>query len=629
MPSNDTEIRTRLGSPPIINPRSSSLQANSGQINGQDHTKDSPEGDPLNSGSDGEKERVREKLKKTSIAGIRSESQSRESDESSAVGGLQVDQQPTENKQESDLKMGEPDDKSDMSDGSMSSQGSRKRSRDQDDNGEDAASDAASDADDDPTRPRAYARKRSRELSDEPEGKKSHDEGFVGATAGDDTMMESQDQSTEETYGDSTTPPATNMDEDTVHHINDASYTSPSRKLDGRKRVREEGDVDPEEKELKTKKTLLEEGADETKDQPREGLSENRGGEDMSETSTKVNDNESTSTQHTKSPTPEPAKIPPGSGFANTSARSPFATAAASAKPLFGGASTSTLFANSKFGAMSGSSASPFATLGSSSGSASPFGALSGSPKPSPFGTAGTGGFGGFGPKAPTSGFGALAANSTGDVISGAPRANRILGTTKPAKPFGAPDSDEDSGDEGGDDVESGDDEKAAKSDFGKAVKNDMFQETEVVTGEENEITICHYRAKTYHYDKNGPAWKERGIGTLKLNASKIDLHDLADNLGATPTEIKRKYRLIMRADAVHKVILNTPLTEALLPTYGDNGRPPAGSMFKLVGLEDGKEVMLMIKLRNPTDAKALYTHIVECLLGPEEAALRTVGEEL
>lgn len=115
-----------------------------------------------------------------------------------------------------------------------------------------------------------------------------------------------------------------------------------------------------------------------------------------------------------------------------------------------------------------------------------------------------------------------------------------------------------------------------------------------VVTGEENEVTICHYRAKTYHFDKTASAWKERGVGTLKLLASKIDLDDLADS---PDVPIKRKYRLVMRADAVHKVILNVPLTEDLIATYGDQGKLPSGNNFRLLGSESGELTTLLIKV--------------------------------
>jgi len=115
-----------------------------------------------------------------------------------------------------------------------------------------------------------------------------------------------------------------------------------------------------------------------------------------------------------------------------------------------------------------------------------------------------------------------------------------------------------------------------------------------VVTGEENEYTICHYRAKTYHFDKTASAWKERGVGTLKLLATKPDLSAPADN---PDPPIKRKYRLIMRADAVHKVILNVPLSEDLIATYGDQGKFPSGNNFRMLGLENGELTTLLIKV--------------------------------
>lgn len=105
---------------------------------------------------------------------------------------------------------------------------------------------------------------------------------------------------------------------------------------------------------------------------------------------------------------------------------------------------------------------------------------------------------------------------------------------------------------------------------------------------------ICHYRAKSYHYDKSVSVWKERGVGTLKLLATKFDLNDPSAN---TEVPLKRKYRLVMRADAVHKVILNVSLSKELVRTYGDQGKPPSGNNFKLLGLENEELVTLLIKV--------------------------------
>jgi len=135
---------------------------------------------------------------------------------------------------------------------------------------------------------------------------------------------------------------------------------------------------------------------------------------------------------------------------------------------------------------MSGSSASPFAALGNSSGSPSPFG----SPKPSssPFAAVGAttqgglGVFGSFGQKAPSTSFGALSTKPFANIISSAPKPLGPIAGSKPAKPFGAPEDysdDEGSDEEGGDDEDSGDEEKSKKEKEPKTVKSEAFQETE------------------------------------------------------------------------------------------------------------------------------------------------------
>lgn len=193
------------------------------------------------------------------------------------------------------------------------------------------------------------------------------------------------------------------------------------------------------------------------------------------------------------------AKIPPTSGFANTSATSPFASIASPKSPQTSGSA----FASSGFSNFA-TAASPFAAAGSAAGgSASPFGALGGKPtlappastesttKPSlspfggsigtnassasPFATTGTStlgggttssGFGALGGGS-TSGFGSLGGGSAfGSGFAGVkpagglssfatPGAVGITGLSdKPAKPFGAAvdDDDDNDADDGDDD---------------------------------------------------------------------------------------------------------------------------------------------------------------------------------
>ena len=70
-------------------------------------------------------------------------------------------------------------------------------------------------------------------------------------------------------------------------------------------------------------------------------------------------------------------------------------------------------------------------------------------------------------------------------------------------------------------------------------------EQIEVQTGEEDETTMFSSRAKLYRYDKDVSAWKERGIGTMKI------LHNSE----------KGRSRILMRREGVHKVCANHVIT--------------------------------------------------------------------
>lgn len=195
--------------------------------------------------------------------------------------------------------------------------------------------------------------------------------------------------------------------------------------------------------------------------------------------------------------------IPPTSGFANTSATSPFATVASPKSPQ----TSASAFASSGFSTFASASASPFAAAGSAAGSASPFGgfgaaatttapaAVESTTKPttsvfggplnaksgnaSPFattstlkaGTAASSAFGGL--SGSTSGFGGLSGGSAfgsgfAAVKPGAglssfatPGAVGITGlSNKPAKPFGAAADDDDDGAESDNEGDDDDNER-------------------------------------------------------------------------------------------------------------------------------------------------------------------------
>ncbi|KAI9799514.1 MAG: hypothetical protein M1833_004036 [Piccolia ochrophora] len=347
-------------------------------------------------------------------------------------------------------------------------------------------------------------------------------------------------------------------------------------------------------------------------------------------------------------------KIPPTtSGFANTSAVSPFGTLGASSasadKPkasVFGSKSTSppqtslSAFASSGFGKLSGSNESPFGALGQSStpsGSAgfasagskdsapSGFAAIS-SPK-SPVSESGFGGgsFGGSAFGAATSGFGKLGSGfgggfggATGSLTSFASKeGSGIIGLKeKPAKAFGAPEAVDEEDAEADDDAEKGSDGD---------IEEKRLQIQEVETGEEEEETIFSNRAKLFYFNRTDKAWKERGMGVLKLNISLTHHNEELKAVGEHEQEDsdedpekgeagpqkrgKRSARLLMRAEGVYRVLLNVPVFKDI--QVGDkDGLEPPGKTIIMTAPEEGSPVMFQIRFGSNATATKLWEHI-------------------
>ena len=105
-------------------------------------------------------------------------------------------------------------------------------------------------------------------------------------------------------------------------------------------------------------------------------------------------------------------------------------------------------------------------------------------------------------------------------------------------------------------------------------------------TGEESEETMFSCRAKLFHFEKE---WKERGVGTLKLNVHYTMKED--------PEEAtEQKARLIMRTDGVHRVVLNTPIFKGM--RFGTpDGKEPTGKTLNMTGMEDGKPALFLLKV--------------------------------
>ncbi|KAK3390457.1 hypothetical protein B0H63DRAFT_115421 [Podospora didyma] len=290
---------------------------------------------------------------------------------------------------------------------------------------------------------------------------------------------------------------------------------------------------------------------------------------------------------------------------------------------------SSSAFASSGFAKLAGSSTSPFGALGasgkpslfgsSSSGSSSPFSVLGG-PKPSS-----------STPTAPSSppklsfGGGAAAASpfaglngkgSSGSVFGSGSGFSSVLGggssalrgsalgsfgkpatfpkSDKPARPFGAPESDnededdkaedDDASSKGGDAGSDSEDKKETEGDKEESSKphtddkkKPRLQKIVVDDGEGDEVTLLAVRAKMYQMEK-GTGWKERGAGMLKINVPRSSV-ELDENGNLDPSTFdasvldededsegnaRKHVRLIMRQDHTLRVILNTVIVPAM-----------------------------------------------------------------
>ncbi|KAK9420242.1 hypothetical protein SUNI508_06511 [Seiridium unicorne] len=284
------------------------------------------------------------------------------------------------------------------------------------------------------------------------------------------------------------------------------------------------------------------------------------------------------------------------SGFA--AAASPFLTAGA--KPLTSFASASA--SPSPFGASASSkSDTPSVFGGGSTGNgSSPFGQLGGASKP-------------FGGSVFGSGF---SSGLGGNKLTSFGQPGGSFKSSKPAKAFGAPDSDPESEAEGeGDEAASneGETEKQDKDDkeTDADAKKTKLQRVTIDNGEAGEATIFQVRAKIFHLDKaeSGPAWKERGAGNLKLNVPEQCV-DTDENGAVIPGSFDassleegdvKTVRLIMRQDSTHKVILNT----TVIPAMTFQEKPMNKTVCVLFTAIEGAGQAVSIQLKVPDEDSA------------------------
>ncbi|GJN91575.1 hypothetical protein Rhopal_004598-T1 [Rhodotorula paludigena] len=301
---------------------------------------------------------------------------------------------------------------------------------------------------------------------------------------------------------------------------------------------------------------------------------------EAAETAAETADAAKAAPEPTPAPTPKPAAAQPT--FANySSTASPFSAFASSASPL---ASVSTptkpaaeeqkpkpraAFSASPFLSSSIPPATPAASASKPSGAATD--------KPStPFtkaaATTNLAAASPFAAFASTSGF-ASASKTSGTSAFGAFSAAPSAFSSVPATP-----------------ARKGDSEDAAATPSGRKIgepeevdeSRPVFTEQETVTGEEEEELLHSVRAKLFAMSEG--QWAERGTGVLKLNE----------------TREKHGARLVMRADATHRLLLNAPLfREFSISVFNEK-------YVRFSVIEGDKPTSYMLRTGNPAGAENL-----------------------
>ncbi|SGY35526.1 BQ5605_C002g01775 [Microbotryum silenes-dioicae] len=118
-----------------------------------------------------------------------------------------------------------------------------------------------------------------------------------------------------------------------------------------------------------------------------------------------------------------------------------------------------------------------------------------------------------------------------------------------------------------------------------------VFTEQEVVTGEEEDELVHSVRSKLFVMHEG--AWAERGVGLLRLNRTQ----GKEDKTGA---------RLVMRADATHRLLLNA----TLFPSFSIEVNQEKYVRFAVI--EAGEPTSYMLRLSGPTTANALVKAVSE-----------------
>lgn len=121
-----------------------------------------------------------------------------------------------------------------------------------------------------------------------------------------------------------------------------------------------------------------------------------------------------------------------------------------------------------------------------------------------------------------------------------------------------------------------------------------------VTTGEEDEDTIYQTKGKLLVLDTTTGNWKERGVGTFRINMKEEDK--------------KLQTRLVMRTDSVFRVILNLLLFEGMKVFIMQDKFVRFSGFEKQDDNSETKLVSYALRLSNPTIAKEVCNQINSCI---------------
>lgn len=141
-----------------------------------------------------------------------------------------------------------------------------------------------------------------------------------------------------------------------------------------------------------------------------------------------------------------------------------------------------------------------------------------------------------------------------------------------------------------------------------------------VETGEEEEKVYFACKGKLFQFTDK--MWKERGIGTLRVNVREPD-----ESKGVS----KKTARIVMRADGVLRVMLNTPVFKGM--AVGDiEGNEPKNKQINLASVENGRSVPYILRVSYCSRPRFLVIWLDGLLVGPlltESITSQTGNEEI